>query len=46
LPDLRAAGKAVIVITHDDAYFEYADRVLRLEEGQIEAGAALQEATV
>jgi putative pyoverdin transport system ATP-binding/permease protein len=46
LPDLRAAGKAVIVITHDDAYFEYADRVLRLEEGQIEADAALQEAKV
>jgi putative ATP-binding cassette transporter len=46
LPELKAAGKAVIVITHDDAYFKYADRLIRLEEGQLEAGAALQKATV
>jgi putative ATP-binding cassette transporter len=33
LPELKAAGKTVIVISHDDAYFDVADRVIRLEEG-------------
>lgn len=31
--DLKARGKTVIVITHDDAYFSCADRVLKLEDG-------------
>lgn len=35
LPDLKARGKTVIIITHDDAYFSYADRVVRLEDGRI-----------
>ena len=35
LPELRARGKLVIVISHDDAYFDVADRVLRLDFGQI-----------
>jgi putative pyoverdin transport system ATP-binding/permease protein len=35
LPDLKARGKTVIVITHDDAYFSFADRVVRLEDGQL-----------
>ena len=30
LPDLKARGKTVLVITHDDKYFELADRVLKL----------------
>ena len=34
LPELRARGKTVIIITHDDAYFSYADRVIKLEDGQ------------
>jgi putative ATP-binding cassette transporter len=46
LPELKAAGKAVIVITHDDAYFKYADRLIRLEEGKIDAGVAMQNVTV
>jgi putative pyoverdin transport system ATP-binding/permease protein len=37
LPDLKARGKTVIIITHDDAYFSYADRVIRLEDGQLRA---------
>lgn len=37
LPDLKARGKTVIVITHDDRYFHLADRVLRMVSGQIEA---------
>ncbi len=37
LPKLRSAGKTALVITHDDRYFEVADRVIKLEEGQIVA---------
>ncbi len=35
LPDLRARGKSVLVITHDDQYFHLADRCLKLEDGQL-----------
>ena len=35
LPELRAAGKAVIVISHDDRYFDAADRIIRLESGRM-----------
>jgi putative ATP-binding cassette transporter len=35
LPKLKSAGKTALVITHDDRYFEVADRVIKLEEGRI-----------
>ena len=35
LPDLRARGKTVIVITHDDRYFHLGDQVIKLEDGKI-----------
>ncbi|MFO0733898.1 MAG: cyclic peptide export ABC transporter [Nitrospiraceae bacterium] len=35
LPALRARGKGVIVVTHDDRYFHLGDRVLKLDEGRI-----------
>jgi putative ATP-binding cassette transporter len=35
LPDLKARGKTVFVISHDDRYFYLADRIIKLEEGQI-----------
>jgi putative ATP-binding cassette transporter len=35
LPSLKAAGKTVVVISHDDQYFECADRIVRFEEGRI-----------
>ncbi|HEX7643461.1 MAG TPA: cyclic peptide export ABC transporter [Burkholderiaceae bacterium] len=35
LPDLKARGKTVIVITHDDAYFSCADRIIKVEDGKI-----------
>ena len=35
LPDLKARGKAVVVISHDDRYFHLADRVVRIESGQL-----------
>ncbi|MDO9139054.1 MAG: cyclic peptide export ABC transporter, partial [Methylobacter sp.] len=37
LPALRARGKTVLVISHDDRYFYLADRCVKLEEGQIVA---------
>ncbi|XBS69715.1 cyclic peptide export ABC transporter [Acerihabitans sp. KWT182] len=37
LPDLKARGKTVLVITHDDAYFPQADRLIKLDTGQIVA---------
>jgi len=35
LPELRARGKGVIVVTHDDRYFHLGDRVLKLDEGRV-----------
>jgi putative pyoverdin transport system ATP-binding/permease protein len=35
LPQLKAAGKSVIAVTHDDRYFSAADRVFRMEEGRL-----------
>ncbi|MDO5102662.1 MAG: cyclic peptide export ABC transporter [Lautropia sp.] len=35
LPDLRDRGFSVLVISHDDKYFGFADRVIRLENGQV-----------
>jgi putative ATP-binding cassette transporter len=35
LPELRAQGKTLIVISHDDRYFDVADRLLRMRAGQI-----------
>ncbi len=35
LPDFRAQGKTVIIISHDDRYFHVADRVLTLEDGMV-----------
>lgn len=37
LPELRARGKAVLVISHDDRYFHLADRLIRMENGQVVA---------
>lgn len=36
LPELRDRGKTVLVITHDDRYFDVADRIIKLERGRIE----------
>jgi putative ATP-binding cassette transporter len=35
LPGLRARGTTVIVVSHDDAYFDCADRLIRLRDGRI-----------
>jgi putative pyoverdin transport system ATP-binding/permease protein len=35
LPKLKAKGKAVIAITHDDRYFSEADKLIKMEMGKI-----------
>ena len=35
LPDMKQLGKTVLVITHDEHYFDRADRVIQLREGKI-----------
>lgn len=35
LAELRAQGKAVLVISHDDRYFDAADRIVWIENGQL-----------
>lgn len=36
LPTLKARNKTVFVITHDDRYYHVADRVIKLDYGQVE----------
>jgi len=44
LPALRARGKAVVVISHDDRYYDEADQVVKLDYGRMRgaAGDALE----
>ncbi len=35
LPELRARGRTVFVISHDDRYYDVADRVLKLDDGRL-----------
>ncbi|BAC09201.1 cyclic peptide export ABC transporter [Thermosynechococcus vestitus] len=35
LPELKAQGKTVFVISHDDRYFDVADRLIKLDYGQL-----------
>jgi cyclic peptide transporter len=35
LPQLSSRGKCIIAITHDDSYFDIADRVIKMEMGKI-----------
>ncbi|HEU4794768.1 MAG TPA: cyclic peptide export ABC transporter [Pyrinomonadaceae bacterium] len=39
LPALKARGKTVLVITHDDRYFRIADRLIKLENGKLISSA-------
>ena len=36
IPNLKRQQKVVIVVTHDDKYFDIADRVLKLSDGKLE----------
>ena len=35
LPRLRDRGKTVFVISHDDAFYHVADRLIKLDSGQV-----------
>jgi len=35
LPQLRAQGKTIVVVTHDDRYFSCCDHIVKLEQGRI-----------
>lgn len=35
LPELKSEGKAILVISHDDRYFNLGDRLLKLENGKL-----------
>jgi len=35
LPSLKALGKTIIVISHDDRYFDCADHLLKLQSGKV-----------
>jgi putative ATP-binding cassette transporter len=35
LPDLKRLGKTIIVISHDDRYFDVADQLIRMESGRV-----------
>ena len=37
LPELKARGKTVIITSHDDRYFHLADRIVKLDYGQIDS---------
>jgi putative pyoverdin transport system ATP-binding/permease protein len=36
VPELKARGKTIIIISHDDRYYHLADRLIKVEAGQIE----------
>ncbi|MGB9177754.1 MAG: cyclic peptide export ABC transporter [Pyrinomonadaceae bacterium] len=37
LPELKARGKTVFVISHDDHYYSTSDRLIKLDYGQVES---------
>lgn len=46
LPELKAKGKTLIIISHDDRYFHLADRLIKFENGKaIELTAPMAPAT-
>jgi len=36
LPEMKMKGKIIIAITHDDHYFDVADKVYKMQQGQLE----------
>ncbi|MCA0157310.1 ATP-binding cassette domain-containing protein, partial [Tsukamurella sp. M9C] len=40
IADLKARGKTVVVITHDDRYFDRADQLVKLDFGQVVPASA------
>jgi putative ATP-binding cassette transporter len=44
LPDLKAKGKTIMVISHDDRYYNVADRIIKLECGRIDSDESMTSA--
>lgn len=42
LPELKARGKTVLVISHDDKYFHVADRIIKLDYGKLDLPAQVK----
>lgn len=40
LPELKAKGKTVLVISHDDRYYHLADRIIKLDYGKLDYEAS------
>jgi putative ATP-binding cassette transporter len=40
LPDLKRQGKTLIVVSHDDRYFDVADRIVDIRDGRISVRAS------
>jgi putative ATP-binding cassette transporter len=43
LPDLQQRGKTIFVISHDDRYYNLADRILKLDYGKVVYDGAYEE---
>jgi putative pyoverdin transport system ATP-binding/permease protein len=41
VPELRARGKTVVIVSHDDHFFDVADRIIKLDSGQLDDDAAV-----
>ncbi len=35
VPELKATGFTLVIVSHDDRYFDVADRIIELEAGQL-----------
>src|SRR5690349_12618670 len=46
LPELKAKGKTVFVISHDDRYFHLADRLIKLEDGKLSEQTSYENRTL
>ncbi|HWK49940.1 MAG TPA: ATP-binding cassette domain-containing protein, partial [Steroidobacter sp.] len=48
LPELKAAGKTIIAVSHDDRYFDVADHIVHMECGRVrmERGARYKKEAV
>ncbi len=44
LPELKEQGKTLLVITHDDTWYDTADRIIKLRDGQLAEGCARSDA--
>ena len=41
LPELKARGKTILVVSHDDRYYHVADRLIKLDYGQMVSDCAV-----